>query len=95
MGMAHAMRALRAASATARALSTSASTYTVPAAALESFRTRGWAVLPKFLSADELAPISATYDKCAPRFRTRHASPSRREPREPDGNTRALPAPQS
>jgi len=54
--------ASRASRAPARAAS-SASGYVVPPAALKSFRERGWAVLPAFLTPAELAPLSTIYDK--------------------------------
>ncbi len=59
------MRPLAAAArrAGSRAFSSANSAYKVPPAALESFRTKGWAILPGFLNAAELAPISSIYDK--------------------------------
>lgn len=53
------------ASAIARALSTAASgaTYKVPASAIASFRERGYAVLPNFLSEEEILPIEAIYNR--------------------------------
>ena len=36
--------------------------YVVPAAAIESFRTKGYALLPKFLTEAELLPIETLYD---------------------------------
>lgn len=50
-------------SSSASAASTPRGTYKVPASALKSFREKGWAVLPKFLSAAELAPVSDVYDR--------------------------------
>jgi len=38
-----------------------AARYEVPASAIASFRERGWAVLPRFLSEAEIAPIEASY----------------------------------
>jgi hypothetical protein len=50
--------------AAARSFSAAAAaTYSVPQAAIESFRTKGWAVLPGFLSEAEIKPIEASYDK--------------------------------
>jgi phytanoyl-CoA hydroxylase len=50
--------------AAARSFSAAAAaTYTVPQAAIESFRTKGWAVLPGFLSEAEIRPIEVNYDK--------------------------------
>ena len=47
-----------------RALSTKPSDeYIVTAAAIESFRTKGYALLPKFLSEAELRPIELLYDQ--------------------------------
>ena len=39
------------------------STYTVPAAARLSFREKGYAVLPNFLSEEELAPLDEIYNR--------------------------------
>ena len=36
--------------------------YTVPAAAIDSFRTKGYALLPQFLTEEELLPIERLYD---------------------------------
>ena len=41
----------------------SAATYHVPDSAKLSFRERGYAILPNFLSEQELAPIDTIYDK--------------------------------
>jgi hypothetical protein len=49
---------------TAAAASPKPATYEVPAAALASFRERGWAVLPRFLSEEEITrEIEADYNR--------------------------------
>lgn len=55
--------AARAASSAASAASGAPARYDVPAAAIASFREKGWAVLPGFLSEAEIAPIEADYDR--------------------------------
>ena len=53
-----------ASTAAAASSSSKSATYEVPAAALASFRERGWAVLPRFLSEEEITrEIEADYDR--------------------------------
>ena len=53
-----------ASTAAAASSSSKPATYEVPAAALASFRERGWAVLPRFLSEEEITrEIEADYNR--------------------------------
>ena len=58
-----ALRALQQAPRALRRTLSASTTYSVPDSAKLSFREKGYAVLPNFLSEAELAPIEAIYQK--------------------------------